>query len=496
MGRRLDLWLPGYALGLPARLRARHARRDRLTHVFFLVCDHFEPRHKTTREGQAAERVATWQREYPLFQQRCRERFGHAPLHTWFYPPHHGPEHLPRLAEMAHAGGGEVELHYHHRNDTAQTLTRDLKATLAQYRRHGLLLESGALPRTSFGFVHGDWTLDNARNGVECGVNGELSLLAGLGCWGDFTMPSANEAQTRKINAIYYAVDDPGRHKSHDQGVDARVGQTAQAGFFLMQGPLAINWRAPGYPRIENASLTSANWGRPDRVQAWLDCEVHVKGRPEWLFVKLHTHGAVEWDFDALFGERALKMHATLNQVCNDGQRYQLHYVTARQAYNLAKAAERGLGGDPCRYLDLVVGRPATYFYALAVPHDLRSCTAHHLQIEDIAAGVDAQLHVYVGDLRGLEGSMRAVEIDVAENGSARILVQVREAGVFVARFARPVLLEADAGTDTLQRLDADGTAWRIVVRAAGPLRLAHQAVALETVARRGDHDGLIASNP
>ena len=482
MARRLDLWLPGYALGTPARLRARRARRDRLTHVFFLVCDHYEPRHKTTREGQAAERVATWQREYPLFQQRCRERFGHAPLHTWFYPPHHGPEHLPRLAEMAHAGGGEVELHYHHRDDTAETLTRDLKATLASYRRHGLLLESGVAPRTSFGFVHGDWTLDNACDGVDCGVNGELSLLEGLGCWGDFTMPSANEAQTRKINSIYYAVDDPARHKSHDRGVDARVGQ-ATPGFFLMQGPLAINWRAPRYPRIENASLTSANWGRPDRVQAWLDCQVHVQGRPEWLFVKLHTHGAVEWDFDALFGDKALKMHETLNEACNDGSRYQLHYVTARQAYNVAKAAERGLGGDPRQYLDLVIGRPATDFYALAAAHDLSSCTGRRLQIDGIAEGDPASLNTRVGDLRLLQGPMSGVDIDAVADGVSRIVVHAREAGEFVARFACPVLLEADGDMPAPQRMDAEGSAWRIAARAAGPLRLTHRSASFAAVA-------------
>jgi hypothetical protein len=482
MARRLDLWLPGYVLDTPARLRSRRARRDRLTHVFFLVCDHYEPRHKTTREGQAVERVATWQREYPLFQQRCRERFGHAPLHTWFYPPHHGPEHLPRLAEMAHAGGGEVELHYHHRNDTAETLTRDLKATLENYRRHGLLLEAGTPPRTSFGFVHGDWTLDNACDGVDCGVNGELSILAGLGCWGDFTMPSANEAQTRKINSIYYAVDDPGRHKSHDRGVDARVGETAAPGFFLMQGPLSINWRAPGYPRIENASLTSANWGRPDRVRTWLDCQVHVKGRPEWLFVKLHTHGAVEGDFDALFGDKAFRMHETLNEVCNDGRRYQLHYVTARQAYNLAKAAERGLGGDPRQYLDLVLGRPVTDFYALATPHDLRSCTERRLQVEGIDDGAEALLHTRVGDLRTLQGPMAAVEIEASEDGAARIVVQAHTAGEFAARFVRPVLLEAAGDADAPQRLDAEGRAWLIAVRAAGPLRLNHRAAVLAAV--------------
>jgi hypothetical protein len=476
MGRRLDLWLPSYLLAAHARANARRQRRNKLTHVFFLICDHYEPRHKTTREGQAIERVEAWRREYPLFQQRCREAFGHAPLHSWFYPPHHGAEHLPQLADMAHAGGGEVELHYHHRDDTAETLTRDLKATLALYRRYGLLLEAGVEPRTAFGFVHGDWTLDNARNGIHCGVNGELSLLAGLGCWGDFTMPSANEAQTHKINSIYYAVDDPARHKSHDHGVDARVGNIATPGFFLMQGPLAINWRAPGYPRIENASLTSANWGRPDRVKAWLDCEVHVKGRPEWLFVKLHTHGAVERDFDALFGEKAFRMHQSLNELCNDGRKYQLHYVTARQAYNLAKAAERGLDGDPRQYLDLVVDRPATDFYALASQHDLQSCSPTHLRIAALDGAAMAPLKTRVGALRQLSGAWDAVAVDATGAASGAIDVTMRQPGELTLSFDRPVELIGDA---TLRALDETQTLWSLRPSSAGQVPLRYRARAL-----------------
>ena len=470
MARRLDLWLPSYVAGAAARMRARRERSDRLTHVFFLICDHYEPRHKATREGQAWERVETWRRDYPTFQKRCVNSFGQAPLHSWFYPPHHGAEHLPQLSAMAHAGGGEVELHYHHSNDTAETLTRDLKATLALYHRHGLLLESGEPPRTSFGFVHGDWTLDNACDGQYCGVNGELSLLAGLGCWADFTMPSANEAQTRKINSIYYAVDDPARHKSHDHGVDAAVGRASEPGFFLMQGPLAVNWRAPRYPRIENASLTSANWGRPDRVRTWLDCNVHVKGRPEWLFVKLHTHGAVEWDFDALFGEKAFQMHRTLNEMCNDGSRYKLHYVTARQAYNLAKAAERGLTGDPSQYLDLVVGKPATAHYALAAPHDLAACTGERLRLANVDAADGAALATTVGALRELRGAFTG--LDIASSGSIEIDLL---GGELHLAFARPVELEADGDGAHPESLDASGTRWRLPARAAGHARLRYR---------------------
>src|SRR5262249_43895940 len=153
--------------------------------------------------------------------------------------------------------------------------------------------------------------------------------------------------QTRKINSIYYASSNPNHPKGHDWGQDARVGVVDPPGMFLMQGPLGINWRAAGHPRIENASLTTTNWGSPDRVAKWLDCQIQVQGKPDWLFVKLHTHGALECDWDALFGDKAFAMLRTLAEGYNDGRRYKLHYVTARQAYNIAKAAEHGKGGSP-----------------------------------------------------------------------------------------------------------------------------------------------------
>lgn len=412
--RGLNHWLASYLLGAPSRALGALRRNSQLTHVFFLICDHYEPRHGATRAGQPAERVETWQREYPRFQERCRAAFGHAPLHTWFYPPHHGAEHLSALAHLAYQGCGEVELHYHHENDTEVSLRRDLRAALDLYNRHGLLLEAGEPPRRSFGFVHGDWTLDNACNGIKCGVNGELSILRDLGCWADFTMPSANEAQTRKINSIYYAIDAPSRPKSHDSGINASVGVTDPEGFLLMQGPLGINWRAPGHPRIENASITSENWGRADRVRKWIDCNVHVQGRPDWLFVKLHAHGAIERDFDALFGERAFEMHRLLNESCNDGKRYRLHYVTARQACNLVKAAEAGKAGDPGSWLDYAISAPVTSLYTLDVPHRVLGCTPSRLRIDSVAPGSNLCLKTRVGGVSEVRGSFCSLSIDAA----------------------------------------------------------------------------------
>jgi hypothetical protein len=252
------------------------------------------------------------------------------------------------------------------------------------------------------------------------------------------------------------------------------VGHAERPGFFLMQGPLAVNWRAPGHPRIENASITTPNWGRPDRVRSWLDCGVHVKGRPEWLFIKLHTHGAVERDFDALFGDKAFQMHRTLNEMCNDGRDYQLHYVTARQAYNLAKAAERGLGGDPRQWLDLVVDKPATAFYALPQQHDLAACTARRLRLSNIdAAAGDATLSTTIGALRELRGPYAALDIDSGDASTpGSIEIEPRGAGALQLAFARPVALEGEFGGAHVEPADATGTRWRVQPAADGLLRL------------------------
>ena len=411
LNRRADLWLPTYALTALHRAYGHLRRRNQLTHIIFLICDHFEPRHGATRNDQPFERLRIWHHEYARFQERCRSSFGTAPVHTWFYPPHHGVEHLATLSEMVFEGLGEVELHYHHQDDTEETLTRDLKDTLTNYRRWGHLLESGDSPKTSFGFIHGDWALGNSGHGKHCGVNDELTILQNLGCWGDFTMPSGNVCQTRKINSIYYARGSRHRPKSHNWGKDARVGEKDPQGLFLMQGPLGVNWRAPDHPRIENASLTTRNWGRPDRIKKWLDCNIHVKGRPDWLFVKLHAHGAIERDFDALFGEKAFEMHRILNEQFNDGRSYQLHYVTARQAYNIAKAAEQGKHGNPADWKDYRIPPQAHTFYTLNAPHDLLTCTTDRLSIQGIGNQNELNLLTRVGPVEQVVGSFCAIDI-------------------------------------------------------------------------------------
>jgi hypothetical protein len=90
----------------------------------------------------------------------------------------------------------------------------------------------------------------------------------------------------------------------------------------------------------------------------WVDCNIHVKGRPEWRFIKIHTHGTQDCDMDTLLGSPMDAMFTYLEEKYNDGKSFALHYVSAREMYNIAKAAEAGETGDPGRYRDYWIPRP------------------------------------------------------------------------------------------------------------------------------------------
>jgi hypothetical protein len=85
---------------------------------------------------------------------------------------------------------------------------------------------------------------------------------------------------------------------------------------------------------------------------------IHVEGRPEWIFVKVHTHGAPEAQGRALLGAGSAMLHRELTTRYNDGRRWVLHYVTAREMFNIAMAAMEGLNGDPTQYRDRGLAPP------------------------------------------------------------------------------------------------------------------------------------------
>jgi hypothetical protein len=236
----------------------------------------------------------------------------------------------------------------HHRHDTSAALREKLEHYIgALHFRHGLL-ERDASGRIRYGFIHGNWALDNSRpDGDWCGVNDEITILRETGCYADFTMPSAPDpCQTTTVNSIYYAVDDEQRPKSHDLGTPARVGcKPPHNGLLMIQGPLAWSWRSRKWgllPRLENGDLTGRRPATLERFHLWCSAGVHVSGRENWLFVKLHTHGAQEANAGMLLGEPMRRFHLDLHAFALENPQFRIYYVTAREMADLVRQAELG----------------------------------------------------------------------------------------------------------------------------------------------------------
>ena len=107
-------------------------------------------------------------------------------------------------------------------------------------------------------------------------------------------------------------------------------------------------------------------------------------------------------------------MHMMLNEQFNDGKQYRLHYVTARQAFNIAKAAEDGKTGDPSQWLDYRVAKQPHSFYMLTARHRLVSCTAEHIRIENIESGdAPVVLSLANGFVKKASGAFTTLQFDV-----------------------------------------------------------------------------------
>ena len=361
--RDVRFWIGEYVrMGISRRLRP--GRKVKTTHILFCLTDHFEPYWNSAEKFLARERVATWTRRYPAIALKHVDSAGRHPRHTFFYPvEEYDPVLLDDLSELCHCGFGEVEVHLHHDNDCSE----NLRATLLGFKdvlcsMHGLLSRHKQTGETKYGFIHGNWALDNSRpDGRWCGVNDELTVLRETGCYADFTLPSApSPTQTRKINGIYYAEDDPFTPKSHNWGVDAMVGVSRTDALLLIQGPLCLNFSTPtkfGLPRIENGDLCYDNPPNAVRVGLWVRQRVHVQGRDDIIFIKIHTHGAQERNMRMLLDDGLDRLYTLLESHCNDGKDYRLHYVTAREMFNIVKAIENGEDGDPSLYSDYILAR-------------------------------------------------------------------------------------------------------------------------------------------
>jgi hypothetical protein len=351
--RNLQRWLPAY---WRERGRYRLPTADEEIHVILCMADHYEPKAGKADVATGRRRVAKWVEEFPRQFGRFRDSDGRTPRYSFFFPiEEYEKEYLDALAALCRAGFGEVEMHLHHDNDTAE----GLKASLLRFKdiliAHGLLARHRRTGEAMYGFIHGNWSLCNSRpDGRLCGVNNEIAILLETGCYADFTFPSAPSAtQPPIINHIYYACDRPGEPRSHETPLPD--GAATDNALLMVQGPLLLDWsnRKWGFfPGIENACLQSSQPPSVARLWQWVKARVQVAGRPDWFFVKLHAHGAPEHDHETLLGAPMVKFHEDLAALAKTNPKVHYHYVTAREMVNLIKAAQAGFTGGVAEALD------------------------------------------------------------------------------------------------------------------------------------------------
>jgi hypothetical protein len=331
-------------------------------HILFCMVDHYEPGTGKVSQIVAKERVDLLLKQYPKLVDKHRDSSGFCPKRTWFFPPHYHTNYfLKDLVTLCARGYGEIELHLHHGKDSpdsSDNLEMTLRQSIKEYSYFGIFGTQNNFKR--FAFIHGDWALNNSRNGRFCGVNNEIEILIKSGCFADFTFPSLNESNPSQINSIYYAKSQPACSKFYDHGSPVKVSHNIHdRGLMIIQGPL--------HPFFKDNSLFSLRVlgdsinGDPPvnqrRIDYWVKTEMCIKGQEDVIIIKTHTHGAT--DYKAVLGDEMEQIFSYLENNYNDGNKYILHYVTARELYNIIKSIEAGeFIINPNNYRDFLIKPP------------------------------------------------------------------------------------------------------------------------------------------
>lgn len=337
--RHANIWLPAY---LASRIRRLLGGDEHtLRYLWITIADHFEPFWNRADFETAYRRVHAWRKRWRQIAARTPvDSAGALPRYTFFYPvEQYHPEILDALAEMTHDGIADVEVHIHHDGEGREDFVHRI-STFCQIlpERHGLLRQVEG--KTRFGFIHGNWALDNSLpDGRWCGLNDEITLLRDLGCYADFTMPSgASPSQSKTINTIYWCTDDPESPKSYDRGTPVRPGQGIGGDLLMIPGPLGLRLGGHLMPRLETGEIAFYDAPSVSRVRQWFELAPRIG---EHAFLKLYTHGAPESNLEALLGTQLIDLFALLQEEARR-RAASILYVSAWQMYQAIEAISNG----------------------------------------------------------------------------------------------------------------------------------------------------------
>jgi len=339
--------------------------RPPIERMWVTIADHYEPRWNRADLKTAQSRVATWRSAWPAISRRCkRDSVGNTPQYTFFFPEEeYHPTLIEPLAEMVRQGVADVEVHLHHDGEGRQNFVDRITGFCTTLNgEHGLLRKRDG--KLTFGFIHGNWALDNSRpDGRWCGLNDEILLLRDLGCYADFTMPSGDSpTQARLVNTIYWCKDDADHPKSYDDGVPITVGGAVEGDLLMIPGPLGVRWKDRWLPRLETGELCHGNVATPYRAGRWVELAPRIGND---TFIKLFTHGAQERHSSVLLRD---VLESAFNLLAAEASRRKcsIYFVSAWQMY-LAIDAIR-------QHRDPVAAAQTSQVEAVSVTSETKQC--------------------------------------------------------------------------------------------------------------------------
>ena len=124
----------------------------------------------------------------------------------------------------------------------------------------------------------------------------------------------------------------------------------------MITGPLAFARKGRGV-RLENGAITGDD-PPTRRARRDVDRAGHPRRGPARVGVRQGSHSRRDREDRELAARRRRARAArTRSHGFNTGG-WKLHYVTAREMYNVARAAMDGKTGDPSAYFDYVIPPP------------------------------------------------------------------------------------------------------------------------------------------
>src|SRR4051812_10737027 len=112
----------------------------------------------------ARHRVTQWRGKWPkIAEDAPRDSGGLRPQYSFFYPQEeYRRDLLDAISEIVRLRIADVEVHLHHDHEHRDSFIRKISEYCRRLTEdHGLLRQRDG--QTVFGFIHGNWALDNSR---------------------------------------------------------------------------------------------------------------------------------------------------------------------------------------------------------------------------------------------------------------------------------------------------------------------------------------------